>query len=184
MTTKDPSLKSGVSAAVRRGVNVRGWKEEDLETVRRITWTTWLDSYASFIPEQDLKQYFDTMYTVEELKKLHVSPHFRGLLAEADGVPSGYAKVRFVPEEKRCYVSSLYVLPGCQGKGIGKALLTEAEHHAKAFDVKEVWLGVMVQNTHALAWYQRIGFNFVIEEPFTMGSTSVPHRIGYRPIQQ
>jgi ribosomal protein S18 acetylase RimI-like enzyme len=165
-------------------VTVRGWKEEDLETVRRITWTTWVDAYGSFIPELDLKQYFDTMYTVEELRKLYLSPHFRGLLAEVDSVPSGYAKVRYVPEEKRCYVSSLYVLPDCQGKGVGKALLTEAEHYAIAFGVNEIWLGVMVQNAHALEWYQRIGFTFVIEEPFTMGSTSVPHRIGHRPIHQ
>ncbi len=161
---------------------VRGWCEADLETVRRITWTTWLDAYGSFIPGPDLKAHFDTAYTIRELAKLHASPHFRGLLAEVNGEPAGYAKVRYAPGETRCYVSSLYVLPEYQGHGLGRLLLKKAEEHALTFGVKEIWLGVMVQNAAALAWYLRNGFVFVEEQPFTMGSTSVPHRIGYRPI--
>ena len=163
---------------------IRGWRAGDLETIRRITWTTWLDAYGPFIPEQDLKTYFDMVYTVEELSKLQASRYFHGLLAEVNGVSAGYAKVRYAPEEKRCYVSSLYVLPGYQGKGLGRMLLAKAETHALAFGVKEIWLGVMVQNAPALEWYQRNGFVFVEEQPFTMGATTVMHRIGYRPIHQ
>ena len=48
--------------------------------------------------------------------------------------------------------------------------------------MQEIWLGVMLQNTRTRQWYERIGFVFVKEEPFTMGATSVPHLIGYRPI--
>lgn len=164
------------------GVTVRGWTEGDLETIRRITWTTWLDAYGSFVPERDLKSYFDSVYKVEDLTKLLQSPHFRGLLAEVDGLPAGYAKVRYAPDENRCYVSSLYVLPEYQGKGAGRVLMNESERHALAFGVSEIWLGVMVQNTPALEWYQRNGFVFVEEQPFTMGATTVMHRIGYRPI--
>ena len=163
-------------------MKIREWAAADVETIRRLTWTTWIDAYGSFIPEVDLKQYFDSVYSVEELSQLLGTPHFRGLLAEADGVAAGYAKVRYAPGEARCYVSSLYILPEFQGMGVGKVLLEEAERRALAFGVKEIWLGVMVQNTRALEWYLRKGFVFVEEQPFTMGSTSVPHRIGYRPI--
>ena len=163
-------------------MKIREWAAADVETIRRLTWTTWIDAYGSFIPEVDLKQYFDSVYSVEELSQLLGSPHFRGLLAEVNGVAAGYAKVRYAPEERRCYVSSLYILPEFQGMGVGKVLLEEAERCALAFGVKEIWLGVMVQNTRALEWYLRKGFVFVEEQPFTMGSTSVPHRIGYRPI--
>jgi hypothetical protein len=40
----------------------------------------------------------------------------------------------------------------------------------------------MVQNTQALAWYRRVGFQFVEELPCTMGGTTVPHLVGYRAI--
>ena len=163
-------------------MTIRGWRAGDLEDVRRITWATWVEAYASFIPEADLRAYFDTAYTRDELAKLLVSPHFRGLIVEENGAAIGYAKVVHAPEEQKCYLSSLYVLPGHQGKGIGSLLLQHAERHAVAFGTHEIWLGVMVQNTRTMQWYERIGFVFVKEEPFTMGSTSVPHRIGYRPI--
>jgi diamine N-acetyltransferase len=164
-------------------VRIRSWKADDLETIRTITWTTWVDAYGSFIPEADLRLYFDCVYTVQELTDLLASPEFRGLLAEVGGCAAGYAKVTFASEEKRCYLSSLYVLPAFQGKGVGSLLLQEAEHHALAFGVQEIWLGVMVQNTPTLRWYERIGFTFVEEQPFIMGNTSVPHRIGFRPIR-
>ena len=161
---------------------VRSWKAGDLEDIRRITWATWLATYASFVPEADLRAYFDKAYTRDELATLLVSPHFRGLIVEEHGAPIGYAKVVYVPDEQKCYCSSLYVLPGHQGKGIGSMLLEQAERHAVAFGMHEIWLGVMVQNVRTMQWYERIGFVFVREEPFTMGATSVPHRIGYRPI--
>jgi ribosomal protein S18 acetylase RimI-like enzyme len=164
-------------------IAIRSWLKTDLETIRTITWTTWVDAYGSFIPEADLRSYFDRVYTIAELSTLLASPYFRGLIAETDAGAAGYAKVTFSPEEARCYLSSLYVLPSCQGKGIGTLLLREAEGHALAFGMNAVWLGVMVQNTPTLRWYERIGFTFVEDKPFIMGSTSVMHRIGYRPIQ-
>ncbi len=167
---------------MKNTVDVRGWTKADLETVRHITWITWVDAYGSFIPKQDLRTYFDKAYALHELKHLLASPDFRGVLAEVGGVPAGYAKVQFVPAEKRCYVSSLYVLPVFQGEGVGRSLLDHAERLASDFGVAELWLGVMVQNTQALAWYRRVGFQFVEELPFTMGGTTVPHLVGYRSI--
>jgi ribosomal protein S18 acetylase RimI-like enzyme len=162
---------------------IRSWQAGDLEEIRRITWATWVATYASFVPEADLRAYFDKAYTIGELATLLVSPDFRGLIVEEHGAPIGYAKVVYAPAEEKCYLASLYVLPGHQGKGIGSLLLEHAERHAVAFGMHEIWLGVMVQNTRTMQWYERIGFVFVKEEPFTMGTTNVPHRIGYRRIE-
>jgi ribosomal protein S18 acetylase RimI-like enzyme len=163
-------------------VMIRPWERGDLENVRRITWETWLATYASFIPESDLRWYLDKQYTVQALGELMLSVHFRGLLAVEQENALGYAKVQFHADDRRCYLSSLYVVPTAQGKGVGRQLLERAESIAREFGVDEIWLGVMVQNTQALDWYTRLGFMFVREEPFVMGNTTVRHRIGYRPI--
>jgi ribosomal protein S18 acetylase RimI-like enzyme len=76
----------------------------------------------------------------------------------------------------------VYVLPSYQGQGIGGKLMRAAEERALAAGMKELWLGVMVQNTAALEWYRRNGFSFVEEAPFTMGKTTVNHLIGFRAI--
>lgn len=163
-------------------MEIREWTYDDLPAVRHITWETWVATYSPFIPLEDLKGYFDAHYNIEALKNLMDPAKFHGLIAIVDGVTAGYAKVAYNSEEKKCYISSLYVLPGFQGKGIGGNLLAVGEKFALSFGVREVWLGVMVQNTSALAWYKKIGFQFVKEEPFTMGKTTVNHLIGYRPI--
>ncbi len=165
-------------------MTIREWTKEDLAAVRDITWVTWVATYSSFIPMEDLRGYCDEHYNIGALAELMEAPSFRGLLAVEDGVPVGYAKVKFNSEEKRCYLSSLYVLPAFQGRGIGSRLLAAGEEFASTFEVAEIWLGVMVQNVSALAWYKKIGFQFIEEAPFTMGKTTVTHLIGSRAIPQ
>jgi ribosomal protein S18 acetylase RimI-like enzyme len=97
-------------------------------------------------------------------------------------VPAGYAKSNLSVSENKLYVQSMYVLPEFQGRGIGHLLLRSAERRAREFDLDRIWLGVMVQNTNALEWYKKNGFEFVEESPFMIGDTTVQHLIGYRTL--
>lgn len=161
---------------------VRRWAPPDIPSVQHIAWTTWVATYGSFIPVPDLQAFFDEHYCAPLLEPYCSDDCARGLLAEWDDQPAGFARTRLDREEGRFYLSSLYVLPEHQGRGIGARLLQAAEAFAESLDAREVWLGVMTQNTAALDWYRRIGFRFVREEPFSMGQTTVSHLIGYRAI--
>ena len=92
-------------------------------------------------------------------------------------------KANYFPSEGRLYVQSLYILPRFQGRGVGRALLARAEKRALEYGLDRIWLGVMTQNTDALEWYTRHGFEFVEKAPFTMGETVVEHVIGYKRIE-
>jgi ribosomal protein S18 acetylase RimI-like enzyme len=161
---------------------VRSWALADLPTIREITWITWLDTYSSFIPLEDLKSYFDEHYSEEALTLLFRDKHVDGFVAESGSKMAGYEKNMFREEEGRYYVSSLYILPHYQGQGLGQDLLCSAEQRAFRYGLDRLWLGVMVNNKSALSWYLKHGFNFVEELPFTMGETTVSHVIGYRII--
>ena len=164
-------------------IAIRQWTLEDLPSVRQVTWNTWLDAYLSFIPESDLRRYFDAHYNLDALTQLFHTPLMNGFVAEVNGSVVGYVKTKFKKEENRFYVSSLYILPGRQGMGLGGKLMAAAEELAKTLAADSVWLGVMTQNTPALDWYKRHGFTFVEEAPFTMGQTTVVHLIGFRKIR-
>jgi diamine N-acetyltransferase len=166
----------------RTAVTVREWMRGDLPAVRRITWETWLATYASFIPIEDMQTYFDGHYTPEDLNRLFESPNVRCAVAECDGAVVGFGRTQFNSQENRLYLSSLYVLPSFQGMGIGMMLVGEAESIARSRQLEEIWLGVMVENADALAWYRKIGFIFEREEPFIMGGTTVNHLIGFKKI--
>jgi len=161
---------------------IRPWQRGDLESIRRITWQSWISAYASFIPESDLKAYFDIHYTEGAFLSMFDDPLAQGFVAETDDQIAGYARLFFNREENRLYVPSLYFLPDFQGQGMGRQLLETAEEYAAEKGLDELWIGVMVKNNQALVFYRKVGFQFVREEPFTMGKTTVSHLIGYKKL--
>jgi len=161
---------------------VRPWRKSDLESIRRITWLSWISTYSTFIPESDLKSYFDTHYTEASLLSMFDDPLMQGFVAEADNKLVGYARLFFNRDENRLYIPSLYLPPEFQGQDIGKQLLETAEGHAAEKGLDQLWIGVMVKNRQALVFYRKVGFQFVREEPFTMGKTTVSHLIGFKKL--
>ncbi len=161
---------------------IREWTLEDIPAVQHVLLTTWLDAYASFIPDEDLRSYFDQHYGVQALQAMFHDAGFSGFLTEVDGIVAAVARNQFDFTEQRFYVSSLYVLPEYQGMGLGSALMEAAEARARSYGVDEIWLGVMKDNRQALEWYRGLGFQFVEELPFTMGKTTVAHLIGFKKI--
>jgi len=163
-------------------LTIRRWQKSDLESVRKITWQSWIFTYSSFIPESDLKSYFFSHYTEASLMSMFEDPFTGGFIAEVDGRIAGYARLFLNRDENRLYLSSLYLLPEFEGKGVGTRLLESAEGHAAEKGLDELWIGVMVKNRQALVFYRKVGFLFVREEPFIMGKTTVSHLIGYKKL--
>jgi diamine N-acetyltransferase len=161
-------------------VIIRPWQRDDLSAVQSVTWETWLATYSAFIPPDDLQTYFTAHYNLAALAELFNSREVNGWVAEVEKAVAGYLKTQRNDEQKRFYVSSVYVLPAYQSKGIGMKLLRAAEALATSCHFDKVWLGVMVQNVNALAWYKKIGFQFIEEAPFIMGKATVNHLIGYK----
>jgi ribosomal protein S18 acetylase RimI-like enzyme len=158
---------------------VRRWTLNDLTVIQDVLWKTWLDSYKPFIPEPDLKSYFSEHYDLESLTTLFHNPLADGYVAEVDGKVVGFMRTAREPEENRYYVSSLYVLPQHQEKGLGHGLMKRAAEEAKALNLDRVWIGVMVENKGTVEWYEKMGYKAMRTEPFKMGQSTVDHHIGY-----
>jgi len=164
------------------GMVIRPWQESDLASIRRITWHSWISTYSNFIPESDLKSYFDIHYTEAAFLGMFNDPFMQGFIAEMNDHSAGYARLFCNRDEHRLYVTSMYLLPEFQSQGIGRQLLEAAEGYAKEKRLNEIWIGVMVKNRRALAFYRKVDFLFIREEPFTMGKTTVSHLIGYKKL--
>ncbi|MDT3696494.1 MAG: GNAT family N-acetyltransferase [Ignavibacterium sp.] len=163
-------------------INIRQWTKADFSIVKNILLTTWKNTY-SFIPLKDIEKYFYDFYSDNRLLEILNDPFSIGIVAEVNSNPVGWMKLFDNYIEKKLFVSSLYVLPEFQGFGIGKKLLNNAYSTAKEKQYNKVWLGVMKQNVKTLEWYIKLGFVFIKEEPFQMGSTLVTHLIGYKIIE-
>jgi diamine N-acetyltransferase len=163
-------------------VQTRPWAREDLPAIQALLLETWLDAYAPFIPREDVSGYLRQHYSLPKLEALFVDADVSGLLAEVDGAVAGYAKLYHARAEQRFYMHQLYVLPSQQGLGLGHSLMARAEQRALELRADRIWLGVMVQNARAVAWYQKMGYQIMQTSPFVMGSTTVDHYIGYLPL--
>ncbi len=159
-------------------LHMRKAEVTDTTVMRTILWKTWIATYGPFIPPEDLRSYFEEHYGEAAIERLLRDPCVEGHIAAWDLLDAAVMITRWNASEGRFYVSSLYVLPEFQGRGIGKAMLARAADRARAAGVNKLWLGVMVQNTQALAWYRALGFSFDEELPFHMGKTPVTHLIG------
>ena len=160
-------------------ITVRPWTQDDAGEVYRILRDTWIAAYASFIPENDLLEYLESHYRPESLKNIMHEPGTQGYIAEADGVPAGYMRLKIEPGASKVFVSQLYVLPLFQKLGIGKKLMKTAAADALAAGFDRLWIGVMVQNDASVSWYRSLGYRIEKVEPFIMGKTTVDHYIGF-----
>lgn len=163
--------------------HIRKWTRDDLPVIQNVLWKTWMDEYSSFVPEADLKSYFSEHYDLEALTDLSQNPLVSGYVAEVDGTVVGFMRTTKDWEENKFFVSSVYILPAFQKKGLGLALMKKAAEEAAAAHLDRLWVGVMVQNSDARAWYERMGYVVMRTEPFTMGNSSVEHNIGYIPVE-
>jgi ribosomal protein S18 acetylase RimI-like enzyme len=163
-------------------MNIRLLQQDDFEVVRYILWETWKESYASFIPVDDLIVYFNEHYTSKKLEEQYNDAQTVGFVAECDDVIAGYEKTYYNEKENRLYVHQLYILSVYQNLGIGRKLIQSAAKRAQSMGLDKIWLGVMIKNEPAVAWYKKIGYEIVENAPFTIGKTIVDHFIGFIPV--
>lgn len=83
-------------------------------------------------------------------------------VAEDDGARVAFLHLQTVPDwftnVQNCHISDLAVAPGCDGRGVGRALLGFAERWAREHHCRHLTLAVFPGNERARALYERNGF--------------------------
>lgn len=140
---------------------IRAYRESDRETLKAIT--------AICFDGVSIDQNIERRYGViagkgwQWRKASHIDAdvvaHPEGIfVCESEGEVVGYVTARPNRETRIGWVPNLSVLPGHQGRGIGKALIGKAVDYLRQEGMRFVRIETIEQNETATALYPKLGF--------------------------
>lgn len=158
----DDAAASVEAWRVRRlAVEIRHAELEDAAGIARVQIDTWRDAYRRIMPPRLL----------EEMNDIRIAAFWAQVIADAHGrsfcfVASVAERVvgfasggprQQASEQGRGEVYALYVLPGFQGRGIGRRLVVTSFERMLELGMTEGRIWTLRENAPARGFYQRIG---------------------------
>ncbi len=147
---------------------IRNAEIEDINTIGYLAYQIWPLSYKDILTLEQLQYMLKLFYSPSSLRKQMVEDHHRFLIAELDEEPVGFASFSKLDSAGTYKLHKLYVRTDIQGKGLGKALLSQVEESAMAEGGIYLHLNVN-RNNKALAFYEKMGFVIIDEEDIDIG---------------
>ena len=137
--------------------------------IQSLAQRSWAVAYKNILKPAQMKYMLEKFYSASVLTYQLNELQHQSILAVDLKIPVGFAT--YSPKEKSENIFRLhkiYILPGQQGKGIGKCLLDHIIADIKTKNAKILELNVNRQNK-ARSFYEKFGFQIVGEEDIPIG---------------
>ncbi|MBF9253987.1 GNAT family N-acetyltransferase [Pontibacter sp. 172403-2] len=140
----------------------------DIPLLHHLASLTWAPTYGSILPEEQVAYMFEVIYTETALQQ-QVREGQTFLLLYAGDKPVGFASFSEKEAAAKVYkLNKLYLLPDCQGSGLGKKLITFVEKEVKKRGAAILDLNVNRYNK-AKAFYEHCGYHAHLQEDIPIG---------------
>ena len=141
---------------------------DDINTIGFLAQQIWPDTYGTILPGEQLQFMMNLFYSPASLRQQMVEQRHQFLLVEQDEEAIGFASWGPADEPGVVKLHKLYVLPGQQGKGLGRSILGFIFQAIGPEGAKTLRLNVNRYNK-ARQFYERMGFVVVKEEDIDIG---------------
>ena len=171
------------------GVTIRRATEDDAELLSEIALRIFLDTFGSQNDPRDIEIHAARSYSPEiQLREIQ-DPEKTYLIAEADGVPAGFAMLG-APKSESCErhespveLFRFYVDKNWHGQGIAQQMMDAVEDVARSqFAGRTLCLGVWEYNPRAIRFYEKIGFRDAGGQAYLLGEDLQTDRVMVREI--
>lgn len=140
----------------------------DIPYIVEIQKQTWWNTYEPIIGKAQCDDMFERLYSEESLLNQMGGKQHRFHILERDGAPYGFASYSALDKEGRFKLHKIYVVPGSQGSGAGRFLLSSIEEEARKEGASELRLNVNRHNP-ARGFYEKMGYSILYEEDIPIG---------------
>jgi ribosomal protein S18 acetylase RimI-like enzyme len=175
------------STAVEQEVVLRQCVAADAQVLSLIGAATFLETFAGVLEGEDILKHCRVQHAPERYTAWLADDAYRLCLAELKGAPVGFAvlsppdlPVALTPDDIE--LKRIYLLHRFQGSGLGRRLMDWSIEQAGAMRKKRLLLGVKADNTAALGFYERVGFERIGERKFLVGSMWCDDYLLARPL--
>jgi ribosomal protein S18 acetylase RimI-like enzyme len=141
---------------------------EDINAIGFLAYQTWPSTYKDILTLEQLQYMLQMMYSPAALQEQMLQKHHHFFIAEIDENEVGFTSYSET-EPGTLKIHKIYVLPGLQGKGVGKALMDSIIEEGKEQGAKKIQLNVN-RNNKAISFYERNGFKILKEENIDIGN--------------
>jgi len=145
----------------------------DIPVLERLGEATYRSHFTAIWSPARLEAYIAAEYGAAALAESLARPALAvWLIAEADRVPIGFAKLNWnralpiPPDRAGTELQKIYLVAEKTGQGHGGAMLEQILDRARQRDDRRIWLDALKSNAGARAFYERHGFAVAGEIPF------------------
>jgi ribosomal protein S18 acetylase RimI-like enzyme len=150
--------------------------KEEAALIAELSRRTFYDTFASYNTPDNMDQFLQTQFAVEQLMEEVGAPRNTFLLAWLGEEVAGYARLyeggelpRELAGTAAIEISRIYATQEAIGKGVGKALMEACIEIAREKDMTWIWLAVWEHNGRAIAFYEKMGFEIFGKHIFILG---------------
>lgn len=140
----------------------------DIQTIKYLAEATWEPTYKAILSKEQIDYMFGVIYSLEALQQQMQEGQTFLLLYQHDQ-PLGFASYSLKDVSDKVYkLNKIYLLPQCQGEGLGKLLLMYAENEVRQLGGSILDLNVNRHNKAKL-FYETCGYHVHQEEDIAIG---------------
>jgi diamine N-acetyltransferase len=148
---------------------IRNAEIDDLETIHDLAFKIWPSAYEEILGKAQVNYMLDKIYSLSSLQHQFSVLKHQFIMAVEDDVPVGFASFSAHEDPKVYHLNKIYVLPGQQGRNVGKQILDYIISEIKTDGAISLQLNVNRYNK-ALHFYEKQDFKIIREEDIDIGS--------------
>jgi GNAT superfamily N-acetyltransferase len=149
-------------------LSIRPGDLDDINTIGFLAQQIWPSTYGEILTNEQLQYMLNLFYSPAALRRQMVDERHQFLVVEQGEEAIGFAAWSDTEEQGIFKLHKLYVLPGVQGKGLGRSMLQFIFQDIRGEGAKALRLNVNRYNT-ARQFYERMGFHVIKEEDVPIG---------------
>ncbi|MGN6194242.1 MAG: GNAT family N-acetyltransferase [Ginsengibacter sp.] len=150
-------------------IEIKPAEINDLPVVQKLAYEIWPSAYLEILGRKQLDYMLEKIYSLSSLQHQFSVLKHQFVLAFDNLVPVGFASFSAHKNSSVFHLNKIYVLPGLQGKNIGKQILHYVISEIKKSGATALQLNVNRHN-RALHFYEKQGFKIIREEDIDIGS--------------